>query len=64
MPGRHARRGGSCHFILECLKSTYDVSANLWRDETLDARPPKDEAIVLNSTCLISRASAGLDGFW
>lgn len=34
----------------------------LWRAETLAARPPKEEAMVLNSTCLISGFADGLEG--
>lgn len=38
------------------------VKADLCKEETLDDRPPKDDAIVLNSTCLISRPASGSEG--
>lgn len=38
--------------------------ADLCKDETLDDRPPKDDAIVLNSTCLNSELAAGKEGSW
>lgn len=33
--------------------------ADLCNEETFDDRPPKDDAMVLNSTCLISGLAAG-----
>lgn len=30
-----------------------EVITNLWSDEVCDERPPNEDAIVLNSTCLI-----------
>lgn len=33
--------------------------ADLCKEETFDDRPPKDDAMVLNSTCLISGLAAG-----
>ena len=34
----------------------------LWRAETFAERPPKEDAIVLNSTCLISGFASSFDG--
>ena len=34
----------------------------LWRADTLEERPPKEDAIVLNSTCLISGLAFKFDG--
>lgn len=36
--------------------------ADLCKEETLDDRPPKDDAMVLNSTCLISGLAVGSEG--
>lgn len=39
-----------------------DKDIYLWRKDTCAARPPKDDAIVLNSTCLILGTMEGSVG--
>lgn len=38
------------------------IEVYLWRRETWEERPPNEDAMVLNSTCLISGFGEGLDG--
>lgn len=48
--------------LVEMKEKEVGVGVYLWSRETWEERPPNEEAMVLNSTCLISGFDEGLDG--
>lgn len=48
--------------IIRIVDASICAQTYLWRAETLVERPPKEEAIVLNSTCLMTALASRSDG--